>query len=140
MRFLAYQKYGGNLSAGDSYTSFSAYGGSFLPWKDNIAVAPQFIGTFSGDVFVSNDGKSLVFVISDSKSATSLFLRLANDHDRVYYWNSDNHQNYFANTYQKYVWTEPINAAWYNKEKPIRGTDGRIKKDLIKGVAPRVRK
>jgi len=127
LRFLAYQKYDGNFKPGDSYTNFAAYGGTFLPWKDNAAMAPQFIGTFSGDVFVSRDGKSLVFVVSDSKSATSLFLRLASDHDRVYYWNSDNTQNYYANTYQKYVWTEPINTGWYKKEKLVRGSDGKIK-------------
>jgi LysM repeat protein len=137
LRFLAYQKFKGAPLPGLSYTGFAAYGGTFLPWKDNFAAAPQFIGTFSGDVFVSNDGKSLVFVISDSKSATSLFLRMVSNHDRTYEWNSDNTQNYFANTYQKYVWTEPINVNWYEFERKIRGTDGRTKPGVIRGVDPR---
>jgi RHS repeat-associated protein len=133
LRFLMYQKYDGDLKVGNSYQNFAAYGGTFLPWKDNFSSAPQFIGTFSGDVFVSNDGKSLVFVISDSKSATSLFLRMVDDHDRVYYWNSDNSQNYFANTYQKYVWTEPININWFKIEKRFRGSDGKTKPGVIRG-------
>jgi len=119
LRFFMYQKYNGCIPANGSYTNFAAYGGTFLPWYDNFSVAPQFIGTFSGDVFVSEDGKRLVFVISDSKSATSFFYRLADDHDRK--WNDPDK---YANTYQKYVWEEPIDPTYYSREVKNRSSDG----------------
>ncbi|MBS1634128.1 MAG: hypothetical protein JST10_16315, partial [Bacteroidetes bacterium] len=122
LRYLIYSSHNGELKAGDSYTNFRPYKGRFLPWKDNPASAPQFVGTFSGDVYVSNDGKSLVFVISDSKSITSLFYRIASDHDRVTIpWNYepsifDDCLNCMGNTYQKYIWTEPIDQEWYKSQ------------------------
>jgi hypothetical protein len=131
LRFLVYSKYDGILKPGNSFTNFAPYNKRFLPWKDNLSSAPQFIGTFSGDVFVSEDGKSLVFVISDSKSTTSLFYRAAQEHDRVPEpWNYDpsifdDCLNCKGNTYQKYTWTEPINYEWFKKQD--RDSDGHLK-------------
>jgi hypothetical protein len=69
----------------------------------------QFIGTFSGDVFVTQDGKSLVFVVSDSKSLKPTgagmlptgYNLAPTGADMLTYWRR-------CATY----WLEPRNEAW----------------------------
>ncbi|UAY53249.1 hypothetical protein [Ferruginibacter albus] len=94
-----------------------------------MKAAPQFVGAFSGDVFVSSDGKSLIFVISDSKSTTSFLYRAAAGHDRV---NNSDATNFYSNTYQKYIWTEPIDDKYYDTEKRNRTSKGYAKTGLTR--------
>jgi RHS repeat-associated protein len=113
MRKEVYKKFGGDLNkmneyAGENnqalYTNFSAYSGSFKPWNESVSSPMQFIGTFSGDVFLSYDKKTLIFVMTDSKSRTSLYLRILGDIPR-----KEGVRIKESNTYQKYIWTEPYN-------------------------------
>lgn len=91
-----------------SYTKFS---NAFDPFESGFNFIAQFIGNFTGDVFVSEDGKSLIFVITDNKDNRSEFYHMASSYDRV-----DGQITPGGNTWQKYIWTEPYNVNWYYNE------------------------
>ena len=68
-------------------------------------ITEQFVGTFTGDVFVDDSGENLVFVLSDAKSAQSFLYRMSPSWER--HTPISNYMG-MGNTYQKYTWTEPI--------------------------------
>lgn len=112
LRKEVYKKFSGNLQSMQAYASknnqaiytrFAGYGGSFKPWNEG-SNCMQFIGTFSADVFLSYDGKSLLFVVTDTKSKESLFYRMSDNTDR-----KKGEQTRYGTTYQKYIWREPFN-------------------------------
>lgn len=111
-----------NANGGVLYTGFSGQDGGFRP-NDERGGPSQFIGSFSGDVLLSNDGKSLVFVITDSKSVYSLALHASESLNRV---RDSNKRTSFGNTYQKYIWSERIANFKYNFEKRNRDENGNI--------------
>jgi len=88
------------------YTKFRSHSGAFRP-SDERAGPSQFLGSFSADVFLSNDRKNLIFVVSDSKSFHSLLEHLTHYFDRE---RSPLERRRFSNTYQKYIWYEKINS------------------------------
>jgi RHS repeat-associated protein len=84
--------------------SYTNYNGKFNILTADSDFATQFIGTFTGDAFMSSTGK-LIFVISDAKTTTSLFYRLADEKSRV----ADSKifiKSPYSTTVQKYIWTE----------------------------------
>ncbi len=112
MRDYTYEKFGYNYETMKEYaksngqllvSGWSGYGGQFKPTMERGGPS-QFIGSFSGDILLSYDGTSLVFVITDSKSVSSLFYHITDlfNNDRI--GASDS----FGNTYQKYIWNEPV--------------------------------
>ena len=98
---LAKWKIGGMDISNFSYTN---YNGKFNILTADSDFATQFIGTFTGDAFMSSTGK-LIFVISDAKTTTSLFYRLADEKPRAIdpkiFIKSP-----YSTTVQKYIWSE----------------------------------
>ena len=120
LRYNMYNKYNGSPQVGDSYTEFDSDFGIPGAIKAGDNGTYQFVGTFSSDVFVSDDGQSLIFVISDSKSLQSLLYRLGGvSHERT-------EAASYGNTYQKYIWSEPIDSTWYSGQKGTRDANGRV--------------
>lgn len=77
--------------------------GKFDPILTGLNGAGQFIGSFSGDAFASSNGK-LIFVISDAKTSTSLFLHMVDERPRT-----DGLLRIrvpYGTTVQKYIWTQ----------------------------------
>ena len=84
--------------------SYTNYNGKFNLLTADSDFATQFIGTFTEDAFMSSTGK-LIFVISDAKTTTSLFYRLADEKPRAVdpkiFIKSP-----YSTTVQKYIWSE----------------------------------
>lgn len=128
LRFLAYQKFeqikndGYNVSA-LYYSPYTNFGNSFTPLDALDNGAGQVVGSFSGDVFPSKDGKTLIFVVSDEKSRHSFYLHAVQSINRI-----SNVITPEGNTVQKYIWTEPYDPSWYNSQKDKRNSkNGELK-------------
>ena len=123
LRYLMYMKYNGKFKSGASYTKFAGKFGLQGIVNAGTNITYQFVGTFSGDVRVSEDGKNLIFVISDSKSQKSLFYRLGSEPDRT----QGGGIQYLRNNFQKYVWMESIDPNFFRNDKK-NAPNGRDKK------------
>jgi RHS repeat-associated protein len=131
LRYLVYNKFSGDISKMSEYASsndrflysnFSGYRGGFRPQYERAGPS-QFIGSFSGDVFLSWDNKSLLFVITDSKSVYSLLYHVTGRLNRE---RDPNKRTPYGNTYQKYIWVEPINLNFWHNEKGRRDENGNL--------------
>jgi hypothetical protein len=74
------------------------------PLKAGADLAEQFVGSFRLDVFSTKDQKNSIFIISDSKSRSSLFYHLPIEN--VPRASSSAMQNGMGNTFQYYIWKE----------------------------------
>jgi len=137
LRFLVYDKFNGdaqslidfaNANENKVYTEFKSHQGSFMPWEERGG-ASQFVGSFSADVFLSEDKKNLIFVISDQKTKESLYLHLPFISNKEREEGVEGNQE--ANTFQKYIWKEDMNLDYWSAEKPKRGKNGSIKDTSI---------
>lgn len=104
---------------GAIYTRFRSHGGLFLPWNES-GFTSQFIGTFSADVFLSQDSDHLIFVVNDSKSKTSLFFHIPFIKNRE---RDPKNKTSFGNTYQKYIWYEKLDTSKFTNEQFMPKTD-----------------
>jgi hypothetical protein len=72
----------------------------------SFSMAEQFIGGYRLDVFTSKNGTAYNNIVSDSKSRSSLFLRLPLENVRR---GTQSAQKYgMGNTYQFYIWKTPL--------------------------------
>ena len=126
LRFLVYQKYGGDIPADGSYTEFAGSFGLTGLLETGANLPGQFVGSLTGDVFADAKGENLIFVISDAKSRKSLLLRLGDEPERE-------DASWGGNTYQKYFWIEPVDPNFYNQEKNRRDKNGYIKEETTPG-------
>jgi RHS repeat-associated protein len=74
------------------------------PIRAGADIAEQFVGSFRLDVFSTKDQKNSIFIISDSKSRSSLFYHLPIEN--VPRASSSAMQNGMGNTFQYYIWKE----------------------------------
>ncbi|HNI54737.1 MAG TPA: RHS repeat-associated core domain-containing protein [Chitinophagales bacterium] len=120
-RNFMYSKFDGSLSKMQEYasnhnralvTDFDPYG-SFYPWDEIGNGVMQFIGSCSVDAFLSYDNKTIIYVVTDSKSLYSLILHSTNrlDYERTKQGDA------YSNTYQKYIWFETFNSQYGPENK-----------------------
>ena len=127
LRFMFYQKYKAGISGNASYTSFDSDFGAYGYLFDTHNWTVQMVGTFKGDIFLSEDGKNLIFVITDSKSMTSFFIHMLPSHERSFF-------SVGGKNYQKYIWTEPIDPCYFENNQGDRHKDGREKSFFDAGM------
>lgn len=123
LRMGAYEKFErlkaqGKDIADNPYTNVKV---GFNPFT-TTSLAGQFIGSASGDVFPSKDGKTLIFVISDAKGLRSLLYHATQDIPRL-----EGAATPYGTTVQKYIWSEPYDATRYHKEESSKRVDGAYK-------------
>ncbi len=120
VRFELYDKFNGKLSGGNSLTNFGVSFGFTGILRSGFNSTTQFVGSASGDAWVSSDGKTITFVISDKKHLKSFLYHLASSHSR----NSPPHV--YGSTTQKYSWTEDVNPTYYKSKLKGMSTQATI--------------
>ena len=119
-RNFMYSKFEGDLSKMQDYatnnnralvTDYAPYG-SFRPSDETGNGVMQFIGSYSVDAFLSYDNKTIIYVVTDSKSMYSLILHTTHllDYERTKQGDA------YSNTYQKYIWFETFNTQYAPKK------------------------
>ena len=104
----------GILEPGESYTegvgNFGWKGAVSVYWDDlydgdgeYIYTTEHFIGSFAFNAWVLEDGKTVLFCISDSKTYESRTAHTNEGNSHCRGWGTG-----YGNTYQKYIWTEQI--------------------------------
>ena len=103
-----------------SLTNFAAGFGISGFFDAGFDLTKQFVGDYRVDIYTSQDTKRLLFVVSDSKSMTSALYHAPT----ITNFERDPNQTFSpgGNTYQKYIWSEPVNfdsyspTSWRNDE------------------------
>jgi len=107
MQLYKSKKFGNSASLTNYSVSFGLEG--VLMAGANLT--QQFVGSYDVNIYTSDDAKSLLFVVDDSKSITSAYYHLPfltnveRDPSAEY--------SMMGNTYQRYIWSEPVDFNGY---------------------------
>lgn len=90
------------------------------PPDENEALSIRhFMGSYVFNAFVLDDGKTIVYTLSDSKTLESLTDHQFGDNSI----NRNGGRTPFGTTYQKYIWTEQANMNFIEILKPTSNSN-----------------
>ncbi|WP_343307727.1 RHS repeat-associated core domain-containing protein [Chitinophaga niabensis] len=141
LKLAAFQNFyqDGKLNAGESFSTFyhmekgkdgveiwakaisQILPGPFQePPDENEALSIRhFMGSYAFNAFVLDDGKTIVYTLSDSKTLESLTDHQFGDNSI----NRNGGRTPFGTTYQKYIWTEQANMNFIEILKPTSNSN-----------------
>ena len=112
-RDFFYSKYSEQYKSGKG-----VQGGSVTNWAGDFGLSglilagndltEQFVGSYRLDIYVADDGKNLIFKVTNSTNMESAGYRVLDSYPRNTNINSYYNRGAGGDTFQIYMWTEPI--------------------------------